>query len=182
MKPPCPNYIERLVSLAEGQSEREAEAHVAACEPCEFALAQYKSILASAAYAAVQVPAELSARVASLVTPKRRFAVATLLRSSAFAGARALPSDLQVLVEGGGHRFRLMYARQGSGWEVLGQAPSSNWRAETAVGEVLPDSVGRFGFVVPGLESTGFRLVGEDLELEVTPLEVLLLNGTPTSH
>jgi hypothetical protein len=181
MKSPCSRYIERLVSLAEGHPDPAAEVHVAACEACADALAQYQGILVSARREAFPVPAAVLAAAKAIMPSSRRTVLARLVRSSALAGARALPGDLQVALEADGRPVRVMYTRRDAGWEVLGTLPGPDWRAEREAGAVHMGQDGRFSFSAPRVEATGFRLASEELAVEIPPLEELL-DGSTGAH
>ncbi len=181
MNSPCPRYIERLVALAEGHSDSAAEAHVAACEGCSEALIQYRSILTAARRESFTVPTAVLAATKAIMPSVKRTVLARLVGSSALAGARALPGDLQVALEADGHPVRVMYTRREAGWEVLGTLPGPDWRAEREKGAVHMNQDGRFSFSATKVEATGFRLAHEDLAVEVPPLEELL-DGNSGAH
>lgn len=180
MRGPCVSYVERLIGVAEGVRDPEVEAHIAGCAACAQALTHYEILLTAAKRTAERVPSAVALAARGLMRPSRRTVLTRLVGASMAAGARAAVTDVQLLVEGEGQRIRLMYSQTAEGWQVLGQAPSAGWRAQTEIGQFQADAAGRFGFVVPTPESTGFQLTSEDLDLdlEVLPFPEIIRHGS----
>jgi len=136
---------------------------------------QYRELLGVAARPTFDAPAALLASVYALMPARRTTRLVRLLSTSLGAGARrALPDDLQVVIEADGNPMRLMYARDGQRWEVLGKVPDLAWRPERDAQPLSTDASGRFFFLASTLETTGFRLVNGEDEIAVPSLEELL--------
>jgi hypothetical protein len=117
------------------------------------------------------------ATVKGLMTPQPRTVFARLLRTSALAGARAIPDDVQVVLDVEEASMRVMYARMDAQWEVMGKLPSSAWTVELNARPLSTDEDGRFSFAVPAVEATRFAVLHNDLRVEVPPLQELVSSG-----
>lgn len=177
MNAPCSRFSERLVAIAEGRVDGDAERHVASCANCASTLSEYRKIVSIARESAFSVPASMVVAAKALFTGLPVRPQVRLVSSSVRAGARALPADLQVAIEAAGNPVRLMYTRKESGWEVLGTLPGPDWRAEKEKGLVKIGPDGRFSFAVPKVSATGFRLASSEQTVDVPSLEDLLFDG-----
>jgi hypothetical protein len=181
MKDRCADYWEAIVNLAEGRQDSTAREHLESCSECAEKLRQLQQIMALGDLRYFDAPAHLIQEAVDLM-PVRERKVATLLRSTtAWSGARTVAEDFQIVVGGPAMQVRLMYSRSGDSWEVLGQAPSSEWLVRIGDEQLEVDGEGRFSFGVPTLAQSAFSLLGPEGEMLVPSVEELLSNG-PTER
>lgn len=181
MSNPCPRHLERLISLAEGHPEPDLEVHVATCEGCAAGLTQFRRMIEAATRQSFAVPAHVRVEAITIAPSTLRRVVARVRSTSILAGARALPGDLQVAVDANGHDVRLMFSRQGNGWEVFGSLPGPDWHADREGHEIDRVGTERFRFVAPRADATAFCLRTEGVIVEIPHLEELM-DGSPRAH
>lgn len=162
----CRENWEGVVSLAEGQANDRASAHLEECESCRLRFHQLRSMMSGMETPEFEVPSSLVQAAKDLFVGKRR-KLGLIRTSLQLSSARAPKQDLQAVFGGEGIEIRVMYSKVEQGWEILGQAPSDHWRVEWEGGTVESDERGRFHFRVETLESSEFSLVGEMEAYEV---------------
>jgi hypothetical protein len=163
---------ERVVDLAEGRSDADAERHVASCASCASKLESLREIMRLGDLRFFDAPAALVDSVKGMMPAPRRL---PLMRSTlAWSGARAVAEDFQLVVGEGEEQIRLMYAHAGDGWEVMGRLPATDWEIARDGETIALDSDGRFTFTAKNLAETDFTLTGPAGELYVPAAEELL--------
>ncbi|HEY0866796.1 MAG TPA: hypothetical protein VGE01_05445 [Fimbriimonas sp.] len=177
----CASIREALVRLAEGKSEPEAESHAAGCARCSERLSQLRAMVSLARVAHFDAPEALVRSAKGLMAPRRRTLVAGLLRSSlSLSGARSLPESAQLVVGGEDVSIRLMVRRQGEGYEVFGELPSSDWTVESDRAGVTQNG-SRFQLAASDPADTAFVAESELLRVEVPALQELIPSGTKSA-
>jgi hypothetical protein len=177
----CKSFEQALVSIAEGQNNPEAEAHVAECASCGRKVAELRKVLQAIRLPQFDVPTELVSRAAKLMPNRRRQLFARLLTPRPqFSVARSLASgDLALQVGVDDLVVRMLLTPIGSAanpreWEVAGIAPSPDWHIVREDSEVACGESGRFKFSVSRLSETAFLLRSSDVELVVPSAQELI--------
>jgi hypothetical protein len=176
MRDRCADYWEGIVDIAEGRQSEPARLHLQSCGDCSEKLEQLHVMMAAGDLRYFDAPTNLIASVKGLMPqPERR--VFSLLRSTtAWTGARTAAHDFQLVAGDGDTQVRLMFSKVDDGWEVMGRIPAGSWSVEADGQTVDLSDEGRFSFLAPGLDATGFTLIGSDTELVVPSAEELLSN------
>lgn len=168
MKNLCKSFQTRLIDLAEGRRDAEAQTHVDSCPECRNEVDKLARVVSAMPDAVVSAPASWVERAKSLF-PRKVWkarllpsalapAVRGSSRISATYGCEVTPAP--IIVE---------YRRDGRSWTVIGTAPEGDWSGDTSSGsfDVSPD--GRFSFRAATLPQTGFRLTGQEGAIDVPP-------------
>ncbi|RMG26758.1 MAG: hypothetical protein D6724_01165, partial [Armatimonadetes bacterium] len=148
---PCNDYVERIVLVALGEEDHEAERHAEECQGCREWLEEMKRIMEVARLKRFEPPQELVDQVKGWA--ERRTVRAEPVRSSlGLAGARRGEADaFQVLLDAAGETVRVAYTREDGSWKVLVEAPAIYGSLRIG-GKTVAGSDGRFRFTVRSLK------------------------------
>lgn len=168
MKNLCKSFQSRLIDLAEGRRDAEAQAHVDSCPECRNEVVRLARVLSAMPDAGVSAPASWVERAKSLF-PRKVWK------------ARLLPGAFAPAVRGSGRisatydcevipaPIIVEYRREGRSWTVMGTAPEGDWSGETSSGSFAVSTDGRFSFRAATLPQTGFRLNSTEGAIEIPP-------------
>jgi hypothetical protein len=177
----CKSFEQALVSIAEGQNNPGAEAHLAECASCGRKVAELRQVLRAIALPQFDAPTELVARAAKLMPNRRRQLFAHLLmpKPQLSAARSAASGELALQVGVDDFVVRMLFTPIGSAanpreWEVAGVAPSPDWHIVREDAEVACGESGRFKFSVSRLSETAFVLRSTEVELVVPSAQELI--------
>ncbi len=177
MKTSCRNYLEGLVTLAEGGTSEATTLHVTNCPDCALVLSQLTKVLAGTSFRFESAPTEV-VRLAKSLQPMLPTLRASILSSSlGLAGVRRGPNETVTVVFGHGEfRTRIQYLTEGSVIRIMGEVPPGTdvQRGPTSV-EV---NEGRFEVTASDPESTSLLFNFEGQQIEVPTLREVQLGDT----
>jgi hypothetical protein len=171
----CDEVIEGLAKLAAGGASPEAVAHAAGCLDCATRLAELDRVVASVRQPYGDAPYDLIARAQALMNARPRLVARLLGNSLSNSGARRVQAQnfaLYVGVED--FTLDLHYAKLPDGWELLGRAPTADWRIAHSGGVLPCGPSGRFRLVARDLDGTAFVLCKGGTEIEVPSARELI--------
>ncbi len=174
MKSGCAPYQDKIVDIAEGRRDADAEAHVAECQACTKRLLQLRSLLAALTYPLHSAPDAILSKLPEMVPVARPTVIARLLGYGPALAARSSTDDIQLLVGAEDIEVRVIYARQGDGIRVMSRLPEGGWITEGAQDRV--------DFMAPTEEATGFTILREDARIYVPSLTELRDHGSDGSR
>ncbi len=164
----CTDFLESLVSLAEGRFDAEASRHVGECAACASRLAEFERIVLAWRLSQEHAPSGLVVQAKGFVSGRRRLVARLLGNGLAAAGARrggARDFALYVGVED--FSMHLHYSPLPDGWEVMGRAPTPGWSVAHEGGEIPCGTSGRFRLLAPSLDGTKCVLRKDGAEIEI---------------
>lgn len=171
MKRACGQFRERLIAVAFGGADEEAEAHARSCPDCARHLAELQAVQRAASALTLDAPADLIVAAKAIAAGARAPSPCKRISSTlAAAGVRAGDAAaFQELIEAGGERLRVEYRREESGWSVMLRLPTEGWEVFAVDSVCEPDADGYVTFTSPDLPGTAFVILSPDGAHSVGP-------------
>ncbi|MBX7134512.1 MAG: hypothetical protein K1X67_17720 [Fimbriimonadaceae bacterium] len=176
----CNRFWNGLAALASGETDPETQMHMETCADCQAKLTELTQAVQAMKRPEYDAPRDQVLMAASLmpVQQRRRFLASLLSSSLAAAGARsAVAESFQMTFQHDDLTTRVMVSKVDRGWEVMTRIPEQ-WLATTLDGDVQSDAEGRFSFVAPDLDQTGFILRRGDVEVQIPSAREAMPGGT----
>lgn len=159
MKQSCNLQFQRIVDLAEGQPDAEAQTHVSSCTACARELSWLQKFISSSSTEMWSAPSTLVELAGGLMAPTRRQRAKLVGGLIPRLAVRGKSEEIQVRFQAGSLSVRVLMIPESSGWRVIGRAEPERAQIVRAL-EILPtDEEGRFEFFANDLSETSLSIV-----------------------
>ena len=172
MKDACNQFRDSLADMADGTADAATVAHVNSCQSCLSIVNDLKLIVARAHQEWFIAPSEWISAAKALMPETRKIFTCHRLQLRGIAPARGPVDEFQIVVGTDELSLRLMATPTDTGWNIMGQFPSSDWEMEGQPNVTI--SGPRFQFSAKDLSETAFELVSMDTILQVPPMNRLI--------